>query len=151
MATVRLEGSGQLKNPMTSSGLEPATFRLVAQCLSQLRYRYSRPNNVRRTIWTDSRPTPKKLNYVTWQVEDTQIMWLYLNAQQSYPCAVTLLVFRKHQLRLQPGFKSWGSLVLQHVHTEFLASANARMEVSGAPPAKSGQSMSHRLPHGCAL
>jgi hypothetical protein len=28
--TVRLEGSGQLKNPMTSSGIEPATFRLVA-------------------------------------------------------------------------------------------------------------------------
>jgi hypothetical protein len=27
---VRLEGLGQLKNPMTSSGIEPATFRLVA-------------------------------------------------------------------------------------------------------------------------
>jgi hypothetical protein len=29
---VRLEGIDQLKNPMTSSGLEYATFRLVAQC-----------------------------------------------------------------------------------------------------------------------
>jgi hypothetical protein len=29
-AIVRLEGIGQLKNPMTSSGIEPATFRLVA-------------------------------------------------------------------------------------------------------------------------
>jgi hypothetical protein len=29
--TVRLEGLGQLKNPMTSSGAESATFRLVAQ------------------------------------------------------------------------------------------------------------------------
>jgi hypothetical protein len=29
-ATVRLEGLGQLKNPMTSSGMEPATFWLVA-------------------------------------------------------------------------------------------------------------------------
>jgi hypothetical protein len=28
-AKVRLEGLGQLKNPMTSSGIEPATFRLV--------------------------------------------------------------------------------------------------------------------------
>jgi hypothetical protein len=28
-ALVRLEGLGQLKNPMTSSGIEPATFRLV--------------------------------------------------------------------------------------------------------------------------
>jgi hypothetical protein len=32
---MRLEGLGQLRNPMTSSGFEPATFRLVAQCLNQ--------------------------------------------------------------------------------------------------------------------
>jgi hypothetical protein len=36
---VRLEGLGQLKIPMTSSGLEPAAFRFVAQCLNQVRYR----------------------------------------------------------------------------------------------------------------
>jgi hypothetical protein len=35
---VRLEGLGQLKNPMTSE-IEPATFLFVAQCLNQLRYR----------------------------------------------------------------------------------------------------------------
>jgi hypothetical protein len=28
---VRLEGLGQLKNPLTSLGIEPATFQLVAQ------------------------------------------------------------------------------------------------------------------------
>jgi hypothetical protein len=33
-AIVRLEGLGQMKNPMISSGVEPATFRLVAQCLA---------------------------------------------------------------------------------------------------------------------
>jgi hypothetical protein len=36
---VRLEGLGQLKYLMTSSGIELATFRLVAKCLNQLRYR----------------------------------------------------------------------------------------------------------------
>jgi hypothetical protein len=35
---VRLEGLGQLKNPMTSSGIETATFRFVALGLNQLRY-----------------------------------------------------------------------------------------------------------------
>jgi hypothetical protein len=36
---VRLETLLQFKNPMTSSGIVPAAFRLVAQCLNQLRYR----------------------------------------------------------------------------------------------------------------
>jgi hypothetical protein len=36
-AIVLLEGLGQLKNPMTLSGIEPATFRLVAKCLKQQR------------------------------------------------------------------------------------------------------------------
>jgi hypothetical protein len=30
MGIVQMEGSGQLKNPMPSSGIEPVTFRLVA-------------------------------------------------------------------------------------------------------------------------
>jgi hypothetical protein len=38
---VRMEGLSKLKNSMTSSGIESATFRLVAYCFDQLRYRVS--------------------------------------------------------------------------------------------------------------
>jgi hypothetical protein len=39
MEIMRLKGLGPLKNPMNSSGIEPTTFLLVAQCLNEMRYR----------------------------------------------------------------------------------------------------------------
>jgi hypothetical protein len=39
---VQLEGLGQLKNPETSSGIEPATFWLAAQSLNQHHHRVPR-------------------------------------------------------------------------------------------------------------
>jgi hypothetical protein len=35
---VQLEELGQLKNPLTFSGIKPVTFWFVAFCLNQLRY-----------------------------------------------------------------------------------------------------------------
>jgi hypothetical protein len=46
-AKMRLEELGQLRNPVTSPGIEPATFRLVAYCLNQLRYHVPRCHVVR--------------------------------------------------------------------------------------------------------
>jgi hypothetical protein len=40
-AIVQLEGLGQLKSPVTSSGIKRVTFWLLAHCLNQLCYRIS--------------------------------------------------------------------------------------------------------------
>jgi hypothetical protein len=51
---MRLEGLGKLQNPMTSSGIEFSTFRLVAQCLNQLRYRVPLVKDEMERIWKEA-------------------------------------------------------------------------------------------------
>jgi hypothetical protein len=48
---VRLDGLGEIKHSMTSSGIEPATFRLVAKRLNQLRYSVPPHFNILDVIW----------------------------------------------------------------------------------------------------
>jgi hypothetical protein len=82
-AKSRLEGSHQLKNPVTTTATEPATFRLVEQFFNQLRYRV--PNIMQwgnlKLAWlwpkNESRANSRSIGYVNNGLSSIKYWWAY--------------------------------------------------------------------------
>jgi hypothetical protein len=71
-AIVRLEGLVQLKNVIASSGIEPATFRLVALCLNH----HSRTRSKCGSCWS-RRILPGCTKIPSWDIKGQNRLWQY--------------------------------------------------------------------------
>ena len=86
-ATVRPEGFCQLKTPVTLPGIEPATFRLVAQYLNQLPHRVSWLYT--RCIWNVCKKKNSRIHLVF--SESIKLLALVRTAVFSFPSSYYLM------------------------------------------------------------
>jgi hypothetical protein len=108
---MRLEGLGQLKNPMTSSEIEAATFRLAAQCLKRLRYS-APPHRKMRRKWIKVSMGERKAAHAAFTADENvglknkRYVYLYLtddsDSRKNHLCL--------RQLRVDTGLAPWGSV-----------------------------------------
>jgi hypothetical protein len=69
----------QWKIPMIPSGIETATFRLVARCLNQLRY----------SVRSKYAVTPLKYRLPTWRLRTTKPLWLRYSNHRLVKCGLS--------------------------------------------------------------